>query len=460
MDTTYSISDFCHIVTVDNNIKALYNSLSLGLVFVDHDMAAIFEKAVGGIIVASQAERIPEKLLTALLERRLIFPLGERNDLKDYLKIQKLLLSEGVSVLYLLTTDGCNLGCTYCYIENALPENYSFTMMSKETAVRGMELFAKNLSHDTKEPKVILYGGEPLLNSEVVYTAINHFEEMRCLGMLPKDTSLTINTNATLIDETFLGFVKGKDIQIAVSLDGTREMHNSMRKFKDGRGTYDKVIRNCEQMLKHGISFGFSITITKANIHNLEEVLLWVYEKFGVKSIGFNIAIHQNEKVIGMSEKEYGELVTQKLINCFKICREKGIYEDRIMRKVDAFVDGYPYIYDCGAPGDQFVISPEGLVGVCQAYCGNKKYFVPMDDVQDVRNHPIWKTWKSRSPLYQRQCYSCISIGICGGGCPYNAELKTGSIWGIDETLCIHSKGSVEFLIKDLYQQTLKNKSA
>jgi uncharacterized protein len=124
------------------------------------------------------------------------------------------------------------------------------------------------------------------------------------------------------------------------------------------------------------------------------------------------------------------------------------------MRKVNAFVAGYPYIYDCGAPGDQLVVSPEGMVGVCQAYCGNKKNFVPMDDIGKPAEHQIWSEWRFRSPLYQEQCYSCISLAICGGGCPYNAELKTGSIWGVDEAFCIHSKKTVEYLIKDLFKQT------
>jgi len=131
-----------------------------------------------------------------------------------------------------------------------------------------------------------------------------------------------------------------------------------------------------------------------------------------------------------------------------------GIYEDRIMRKVDSFTKGYPYPYDCGAPGDQYVVSPDGLVGVCQGYCGNKKYFVPIEEIKDNINHPIWQMWRFRSPIYQKQCYSCLALGICGGGCAYNTELKTGSIWGIDEAFCAHSINTTKFLIKDLYQHT------
>lgn len=455
MMKNFRISDFCHFVDVGEKVKAVYNSLTLGVLFLQEEIAGILEKAIGGILEAQP--NLTDNLLNALIKNRIIFPLGERSDLEDYINVNKLLNNEGVSVLYLLATDGCNLGCSYCYIKNALPEGYSFSMMDKNIAEKALQLYVANISKFIEEPKIVLYGGEPLLNMDVVFYVANRYTEMKLLGQLPEKTSLTINTNATLINEEFLYFIRNKNITIAVSLDGMKEMHDCMRKYRDGGGTYDQVTRNCFLMAERGINFGLSVTVTKANINDLENVLCWLHDKFGVLSIGFNIAIHQNEEVLGMAEEKYAELITQKLINCFKICREKGIYEDRMMRKVDAFVKGYPYIYDCGAPGDQFVVSPEGLVGICQAYCGNKKYFVPIDEIKNAKDHPIWKKWKSRSPIYQKQCYSCISLGICGGGCPYNAELKTGSIWGIDETFCVHSKKTVRFLLEDLYQQTKQN---
>lgn len=447
----YRVSDFCHSVMVSPDYWALYNSLTLGVMFVDRATNEMLDTAIGKIFDGNQ---LPQQTIEALQERRLIFPLGKRDDLTDYLKAQDLLRSNGVAILYLLLADGCNLACTYCYIEKVLPLDYIFTLMSKDTVERSLNLFAQNISKDIDEPKVVIYGGEPLLNKTAVHFAIDRFREMKKAGELPERTSLVINTNATLIDEEFLQLIAGKDVQIAVSLDGSKDMHDAMRKYKDGSGSYDQVIKNCKLMRAMGVNFGFSVTITKANIHHMEDLIRNIHEEFGMDSVGFNIAIHQSEEVIGMSKAEYAELISDKLISCFEICREKGIYEDRIMRKVNAFVAGYPYLYDCGAPGDQIVVSPGGMVGVCQAYCGDKRNFVPMDELGPIAENPIWSEWRYRSPLYQEQCYSCISLGICGGGCPYNAEIKTGSIWGIDESFCVHSKKTVHYLINDLFRQS------
>ncbi|MFA6393437.1 MAG: radical SAM protein [Patescibacteria group bacterium] len=460
MDKVFRLSDFCHYVEVGEGMVALYNSLTAGVLFLRKDLSDLLKNSTGGVIRESVLFSIDGNrcsLLNSLIERRLIMPIGERYDIDDYLRMQNLLKENGVGILYLLATDGCNLGCSYCYIENVLPKDYQFSLMSKETAKQGIDLFARSLSRTIEEPHVILYGGEPLLNPEVVHWSIDYVLRLKDDGTLPEKTGITINTNATLISRDFIDFLADKKVQIAVSLDGKKEMHDMMRRDKEGRGTYDKVIRNCRMMAEQSIDFGFSVTITKANIHRLEDVIIWLHKTFNINSVGFNIVIDRSEALIGMSELEYATLVTEKLINCFEICREKGIYEDRIMRKVDSFIDGYPYLYDCGAPGDQLVISPDRMVGVCQAYCGTKKNFVALDELDNPADHPIWQEWRFRSPIHQRQCYDCISIGICGGGCPYNAELKTGSIWGLDNTFCVHSKGTVNYLIQKLYQETKKS---
>ena len=46
-----------------------------------------------------------------------------------------------------------------------------------------------------------------------------------------------------------------------------------------------------------------------------------------------------------------------------------------------------------------------------------------------------------------------MALGICGGGCPFQAEITTGSIWGLDERFCVHAKMTLEWLIWDLYSQ-------
>ncbi len=456
MTICYRISDFLHFVGVSSDTVAVYNSLTLGAAFLHSDLAILLQKAVGGIFDPSLLEMEKsqlESLIEGLEERRLIFPVGERRDLEDYLTTQKLLKVHGIGILYLMLTDGCNLACKYCYIERPNDRSRSPTFMGQSVADKALDKFSNVLAKDLEEPQVILYGGEPLMNKPIAEYVIQRVAAMVADGRLPKGTGVTLNTNGTLLDEAFLDVIDGTNVQISISLDGKQPVHDAMRPYVGGQGSFHRVMSACRLMRSRGIPFGFSITINGQNIGKLKETMLWLHDTFGSDSIGFNILVDRLPELMGMSEQAYAEAVTQELIECFEVARTKGIYEDRIMRKVDAFVHGYPYINDCGAPGDQIVVTPDGMVGPCQAYCTSRKYFVPLEELYDPRKHDVWNLWRYRSPLYQKQCYGCVALGICGGGCAYNAELKQGSIWGVDEAFCTHSRGTLTYLLQDLYRQ-------
>jgi len=51
------------------------------------------------------------------------------------------------------------------------------------------------------------------------------------------------------------------------------------------------------------------------------------------------------------------------------------------------------------------------------------------------------------------KCLECPALGICGGGCPYNAYTRHGKIWEIDDTFCPQSLLVLEYLIWDLHQK-------
>lgn len=184
----------------------------------------------------------------------------------------------------------------------------------------------------------------------------------------------------------------------------------------------------------------------------------WLVDELKVEGIGFNILIGNKLLQDEEAYRLYSEVVAEQLIEVFKIAREKGIYEDRMMRRVKAFVEKEPVLSDCGGCGLQVVVSPNGQIGVCQAFCGSKKYFVsePLETFEPKR-HSFWQEWRSRSPLSMDKCKSCIALGNCGGGCPYNVYKKEGTIFGLDERFCVHAKKTTEFLIRDLWNQQQTN---
>ena len=66
----------------------------------------------------------------------------------------------------------------------------------------------------------------------------------------------------------------------------------------------------------------------------------------------------------------------------------------------------------------------------------------------------MFQRWARLSPLLTEACQSCEALGICGGGCPMNAERTTGSLDGLDARFCVHAKNTLQWLVWDVYRTT------
>lgn len=443
----YKISRFAHFVPVERDCVAVYHSLNMGVVFVRAEVANLFRGD-------NWTTALDLQLVEVFRKEKLIVPQHD-NEMDDYRTIQDSLTELPIAVLYLLLTEQCNFACHYCFIEGGLPVGYKPTLMNPEVAKAGIDLFARILAQNARnvaQPRVIFYGGEPLLNFATLQFALEHLSSLRDQGRLPETLKFTVNSNASVVTDEIAETLADYKVAVSVSLDGTREVHNRDRVFLSGEGTYDATVRGFRILKEVGVPVSISCTITETSVGQLEEVFNFFIEEFGIKSLGFNL-LREGDSPKLRDAETYSKAASEALIACFKIAREKGIYEDRIMRKVRAFVRKRPHLNDCAGCGQQIVIAPTGEVGVCHADVGQKAYFVANTPALNPISHPYWTEWRRRSPFSIPECLDCIALGICGGGCPYQAYLDNGSIWAIDESFCTHSKRALDFLIKDLWEQ-------
>jgi uncharacterized protein len=126
------------------------------------------------------------------------------------------------------------------------------------------------------------------------------------------------------------------------------------------------------------------------------------------------------------------------------------------MRKANAFIERNVWPFDCGAAGgNQIVIAPNGDVGICHGFIADRKHFPTnvFNSNFNMSEDATYREWSMRSPLNMPQCMDCPALGICGGGCPFQAEIEKGSIWQLDERFCVHAKMTLEWLIWELLKQ-------
>ncbi|MCL5016298.1 MAG: radical SAM protein [Patescibacteria group bacterium] len=446
-------SPFLHIVPVDSEYVALYNSLSLGVAFLRREFVEQHQQ--GQVFVSSDASS--EQTLESLRELGLL--IEERDDGYGlYRQYQRALDEPAINILYLLLSDACNIRCRYCYFLAPMPSGYRSSPMKRETAIEALDLFARcvrrSVAKSHPEQHVVIYGGEPTLNKGVLLEALRYIDELRGKGLLPKTVSVTLNTNGILLDEEILAQCKQTGAVVAISIDGPKEIHDQMRVYSSGRGTFDKVIGSYRLAQQMGVGVGVCVTIDRHNISQMRELVRWLADELGAKAMGFNILIENKGDQTDGERDSYAETVAEQLIESFKVARTIGIYEDRMMRRVKNFLDKEPVLSDCGGCGLQIVVSPDGKIGVCQAFCGGKEFFVAESfETFEPELHPFWKQWRKRSPLSNEACKSCIALGNCGGGCPYNAYRTKGNIEALDERFCAHAIATTLFLIRDLWEK-------
>lgn len=220
----------------------------------------------------------------------------------------------------------------------------------------------------------------------------------------------------SLINHEIASFCAKHNIEVDVSLDGYKSVHDACRVWRGkNKGTFEDVMRGIAILKESGAKTCISCTVSETNVEELPDIFNWFLDGAGVNNIGFNPLLNSHQYKI--DDPNYSSKVTRAMIKCFKIARERGVHEARMMRKVSAFVDGTIYDRDCCGCGKQVVVLPNGKIGVCHAYSGTGKFFVNPDHKFNPFEHPFWKEWSKRSPLNMPQCYGCEALTICGGGC-------------------------------------------
>lgn len=460
-------SRFTHTYDLGDAV-ALYHSLRMKPVYLKKDT---YESLQTWLASSScyQISNAPDNIINEVTElaRWKILTQEENEDDKVFNFVKSHIPTSATSICYFILSEQCNLACKYCFLGNndkSKRSNFCEENMSIETADKAIEFFVRqmkesNMDPEESEPAIIFYGGEPLVNFPVLEYVASKINSLRETEKYLKKVELSMVSNGLLLTEDRINRLTELGVSIAISIDGATEEANSMRVDVAGNPVYHKILDSIKLCQKLNANISLSITLSEDTIKNTQNVLDLI-DKYNIKSLGFNIMMSSDTFVL---PQKYNEEAAQFIIDEFIELRKRGVYEDRMMRKLKAFSKAKIYFSDCGATaGGQIVISPNGQVGICHGCLHNKEYFVSNinDDKFIAVNDPTFKEWSSLTPLNNEECYSCEALGICGGGCPINAMyLKEGNtIHSLDERFCVHSKKTLEFFIKDLYE-VINNKN-
>lgn len=456
------LSRYAHTFDLGDSM-ALYHSLRMKPVYLKKEAYEGLQAWLVGPFCIDYSDA-PEELKDTVdeLVKYKILNHSEEDDDRVLQFVKSRIPSPAINVCYMITSEQCNLACKYCFLGNndeCKRSNFSLENMSKETADKAIDFFIKQIklsgldAEEDNKPAIIFYGGEPLVNYDVLVYIAEKINALRDVEKCVKNMELSMVSNGLLLTEERALKLKELGVAIAISVDGFTEKANSMRVDVAGNNVFNKILKTLDMCKNIGVDVSLSVTLSEETIKNTKDILELV-DKYGVTSFGFNIMMSDENFVL---PQEYNEKAAQFIIDEFVELRKRGIYEDRIMRKLKAFTKSQVYFSDCAATGGgQIVIAPNGQVGICHGCLHNKQYFVSdVDDEEfDATKHKDFIEWSQLTPVNKEECQDCVALGICGGGCPINAmHLNKGNtIHDLDERFCTHAKLTLDFLIKDLYR--------
>jgi uncharacterized protein len=179
----------------------------------------------------------------------------------------------------------CNLDCAYCFFlsKEMLYPGSRFRMADELLDEYLRQLIEAHAG--APEVAIAWQGGEPTL------MGIDFFRRAveAARGLLPPGQRATfgIQTNGTLLDEEWAAFFKQNDFLVGISIDGPRDIHDTYRVNKGGRGTFDRVMRGLGHLRAAGVEWNALTTVHAANAGRGREVYRFLRDECGARFMQF-----------------------------------------------------------------------------------------------------------------------------------------------------------------------------
>lgn len=329
---------------------------------------------------------------------------------------------------YFLLTQSCSFACIYCLNGCKTYKKNENLMMPKEVAFRALDTFAARIKADGRL-EVVLFGGEPLLNWGLAKDIITYCEEK----VRQRHPSLNLMYHATTnlggLPKDFIEWAKKYQISVLCDVDGTREVHNLHRPFKDGRPSFDRVCRHIGQLVESGISVSLRTTVTGMNERQMIETTKLHKRIKGASSAFVPVNIVNSD----------GEILPDDMIPSVDVLCEsvQKLYETKEWELDNLFpfssyignvAPGHRCVVGCGAPyGNTPVVDVNGDVYPCIYLVGIPSY--RFGNVMDG-TYPQMKVLKDMGDELhvdrRAGCKICNWRYLCGGGCPVQQLITKG----------------------------------
>ena len=351
-----------------------------------------------------------------------------------------------VKALCLHIAHDCNLACRYCFAGEG-EYHGERSLMSLEVGMKALD-FLVEASKGRRNLEVDFFGGEPLMNFEVVKKLVEYGRSLE--EKHNKKFRFTLTTNGVLLDDEVLEFANREMGNLVLSIDGRKSVHDAMRPRRGGQGSYDEILPKFIKAADSRDQMNYYVrgTYTHHNLDFAEDVKHLA--ELGFKQISVEPVVAPPDKDYAITAEDVPKLCEQyDILAKYVIDRKK---EGKGFNFFHFMIDltGGPCVAKrlsgCGSGTEYLAVAPNGDLYPCHQFVGLDGFL--MGNINDgVTNTAMRDKFKLCNVYSREECRKCFAKFYCSGGCAANAYNFNGDINGVYDIGCALQRKRVECAI-------------
>lgn len=388
----------------------------------------------------------PEDIKECYEEIAELYKLGILYSEDDYAPYAKDMIASPVKAMCLHIAHDCNLRCDYCFAAQG-DFGGERKLMSFETGRRAID-FLLEQSGDRENLELDFFGGEPLMNFDVVRKVVEYARSKE--AQYGKRFRFTTTTNGLLLDADKIEFLNREMANVVLSIDGRKAVNDRLRRRVDGSGCYDAIVPRYQafRSVRGDRDYYVRGTFTRYNLDFAKDVL-HLYE-LGFDQISVEPAVSDAKDPYSLREDDMPAVFAEyeRLAQKYLEIRRAGGYFNffHFMLDLDQGPCAIKRLRGCGCGNEYVAVTPEGDIYPCHQFVGLDGW--KLGNLYDGSFDASRKEYFAKANVYTKEeCSKCWAKFYCSGGCNANNLLYAGDVMKPFKLACEMQKKRLECAI-------------
>ena len=237
---------------------------------------------------------------------------------------------------------------------------------------------------------------------------------------------------------------------LVLSIDGRKEVHDAMRPFRGGKGSYDLVVPRFQRAARSRNQMNYYVrgTFTRNNLDFSRDVLHLA--DLGFRQISVEPVVASPEDPYSIREEDLPKICQEYDALAAEMVRRHGTKEEFTFFHFMIDLTGGPCVYKrlsgCGSGTEYLAVTPWGDLYPCHQFVGEEPFL--MGNVFDgITNTELRDEFKCCNVYAKEKCRDCFAKFYCSGGCAANSYKFHQSITDAYDIGCVMQRKRVECAI-------------